>query len=446
MFRSVVAAGVGVVVLWLMAGCTKRNPAVCCTTEEDCERSGLPTPTTCEDALVCLANSCQPPPTCQADSDCSGELVCDIPNEVCAQCLESSTCGDKICDASTHSCRQCESDDECTGGFCSTVTKRCLLSIVPNYMPDVCNDTSGTDLMITTDTAVDTSDAAACNGGVLTQPAPGPEICVLHYRTLFVQGGFTLSVRGSRAIALVADTSVSIGGTLDLDATGSLSGPGGGTSVSGGEPGPDVGGGGAGFAQPGGDGGTNAKSGRTGNNGGEMIDVPRSLLGGPRAGGALGGGGGGAATVIACRGATTVTGMISANGGGAGPSPANQGAAGGGAGGYVALQGRTVVVNGRAFANGATGGGGGDGFNGGPRGVDGPRSSVVCAIPPGNGGSGGCLSRHADAGGAGDGGTMPGGGGGSIGYLSIFTTVEGATVSPSDASPIFIRPEMLETR
>jgi hypothetical protein len=292
------------------------------------------------------------------------------------------------------------------------------------------------------DTGLDTN----CNGGILHQEGAA-DICILRYRAIDITTAGTLQATGVRALALVADEPIVIDGLLDVSAATTLSGPGGGTVISGSV------GAGAGFATTGGAGGN-------GNAGGPKSTDPAIitvLIGGSRSTiGVLGmpnsGGGGGAATVIACRGSVSVTGTIDAGGGGGGggrgglTAGAMFGGAGGGAGGNVVLQGVAISVTGSVFANG--GGGGAGWLSGNPTGdfgTDGLMSSSQPApggasfAGTGPGGTGG-IQGVAPGNGLGPSaaGATPGGGGGSIGFFQTYTPADiSPTLMPRAASPPF---------
>jgi hypothetical protein len=309
---------------------------------------------------------------------------------------------------------------------------------------------------------------ANCNGGVVAQTG-GPDLCVVHYRSISIADGSTVLITGNgtaqgRVIAFVADDDLTIAGTLDIAAHGAKNGPGGGVLDSGGHANNPTGngGGGAGGSTPGAPGG-NASIDGGASNGGAAIMNPAlfsALIGGSSCGrGAtlpdvddmFMAGGGGAATLVSCHGVVMVSGIISAGGAGGiagfkfGTSIFVPGQ-GGGAGGYVVLQGLKVDVTGQLFANGGAGGGGmQSNQNGGMAGQDGQLSDVFPAqggstqTDEGAGGAGGIGTADPQKGKhpAGAGATA-GGGGGSVGFLQIYTP-EGLspTVTPSHVSPAF---------
>lgn len=209
-----------------------------------------------------------------------------------------------------------------------------------------------------------------------------------------------------------------------------------------------------------------------GSTGGALVADPSLgdvLLGGPRVppstsplAFSFGGGGGGAATLIACRGVVSVTGTIAAGGGGGAGAvqpqlPVPQGGGhGGGAGGYVALQGLSINLTGKVFANGGGGSSGAAFPNTGLPGHDGLRSAIAAASggPGANGtGAGGMGGWIGGAPGFGFhpnpavSGAQPGGGGGSVGFFQSFTPAGvSAALAPTAASPAFRPGKQVNTR
>jgi hypothetical protein len=338
----------------------------------------------------------------------------------------------------------------------------------PRYLPDICDAVAtATDFTVTGSASFDTQLANNCTGGVVGQDS-GPEICVVRYGAIKIVHDATLVVVGTRALAFVADSAVTIEGVLDVSASGITAGPGGGTVISGGNASGATGGGGAGYRTPGGAGGSVTDDGGGAAGGGAATDpsIVTVLLGGSRprtlvTAGPIAGGGGGAATLIACRGAVSVTGTIDAGGGGgtggghAGLTVTATAGAGGGSGGTVVLQGLTITVTGQVFANG---GGGGAGTTmptqDGRAGADGTRSATDAALGggavsgAGSGGAGGYqattprVGLHPTAAGA-----TPGGGGGSMGFFQTYTPMGVTpTLAPTAASPTFSVNKVIKTR
>jgi hypothetical protein len=345
----------------------------------------------------------------------------------------------------------------------------CRSSIVPKYLPTVCDTpATGSSLTLIADTALDTTDDSKCSGGVIAQSL-APDICVLRYGSISVPPGVTFSVAGSRVLALVADDGLSVDGVLDVSADETKSpptGPGGGFTFSGARSDDHVGGGGAGLRTVGAPGGNATTNGGAANGGAASNPLMNpALVGGPSSGvaGANGGVGGGGATLISCRGSITISGTLDAGGGGGSPgfqlvqTPPKPtlllGGGGGGAGGYVVLQARTINVTGRVYANG---GGGGEGLNGTPTrapGADGGRS--LAPAPGGgtfpnesSGGAGAAGTTVAKPGSKATGSTTSaGGGGGSMGFFQTYTPAGFTpTLTPSEASPGFEPNLTIDTR
>lgn len=452
----------------LAVSCTKRNPAVCCTTEADCAAVGLPLGSTCAEGS-CVENACVDQ-ACQAESDCPsgapycsaagscvqclgvgqcGTLHCDEASNSCVECLSTADCVDgKVCDTAIHACTKCEASSECPSGICDLDTGRCVgtARITPKFTPTACDGTADTPLVLDGVVALDTDDPATCNSGYVGQLA-GPQICIVHHSKITIAATAMVSSRGTRALALVSDGDLLILGVVDVGSTRTKNGPGGGFETDGVTTGRD-GFGGAGFRTAGAAGGNDATDGGAANGG--PARPARSttgiLVGGP---GSAGVAGGGALSVVSCRGKVTVSGMISSSGAGGGAGTAMQptrGGGGGGAGDYVILQGMEIEVTGRLFANGGSGGSGGP-FNAvkGERGQDGLLSATMAAL-------GGPATAGAGAGGNGGyvGGTpkvghallgtssTSGGGGGSTGFLETATPAgRTPTITTIDLSPPF---------
>jgi hypothetical protein len=314
----------------------------------------------------------------------------------------------------------------------------------------VCDDVETTQLAVTNDLAIDTSDAANCT--LIVTQSTGPEICVIHHESIVVDPDRTIRVTGTRAIALVADRQFDMSGIVDASASTSTNGPGGGIIKSGGG-GNLISGGGAGNRTKGGDGGNAASNGGAVNGGVAQLNQSQvvELFGGPQAikatGTAFPGGSGGAATLICCRCELSVSGTIDVNGAGGGGGTLNTNGSfgppgGGGAGGSIVLQGMQVTVAGELFSNGGGGGAGGNTLNASTGGEKG-RRATSCANGgvgqpgAGSGGFGGCGLTSPGVGLAAM-NNRAGGGGGSTGFLLTYTPA-GVTpaVNPSVVSPPF---------
>ncbi len=416
------------------------------------------------------------PASCSVDNHCSDPALpfCDVegtlggePGEcIAVGCTagEFAQCdGDRavVCNASgdDYDVVQCEfgCSDEAQGcNVCTPGSADCKARIIPRYLPDVCEVlASAPALTISASTMLDTNLDASCNGGVVEQ-LDGPSICVVRYATIALERNQTLAVTGMRALALVADESLTIDGILDVGARRGSAGPGGGFVTSGG--GWDTannGAGGAGFRTAGAPGGSLTADG-WGGSGGQATPDPSllvNLVGGtrPQPTPFHSAAAGGAATLISCSGEVSVPGIIDAGGGG-GPGGGAGGnlalASGGGSGGYVVLQAMNVTVSGEVYANGGGGGAGNPevtlrfvGYGG----EDGSRSATVSAaggpaiIGEGAGGAGGRGNALPQAGKKAMGSqATAGAGGGSVGYFQTYTPA-GVTPSltPLGASPAF---------
>lgn len=454
---TLIKASIPLFSLMVAIGCTKRNPAACCTTAADCDVKGLPEGTTCDDGLTCVNNECTPATACEADSDCSPPVArCDTERSFCVACLSNADCEDEVCDQASRTCAPCSADEQCETGYCSASTNLCESGILtPKYVPGACDGSGVAPLVVSMDAVIDTSDDTWCHGGIIPQTS-APEICILRYTTIDVTA--TLTLVGTRVVALVADGDISIEGTLDASGANvrGLSGAGGGTSISGGGRSSTVGGGGAGFRTAGGHGGG------TTNGGAATVISSTVLVGGPRSPGLSGGAGGGALTLISCRGRVSTSGAVLAGGEGGSQGPQilgpSEGGGGGGAGGQVVFQARSLNLGGLIAANGGGGGGGAGCTSGGPDGQDG-NFSVCMGIPDignkGGGGAGGCQQNVPGAGGVpftpglcpdGVSTPTPGGGGGSMGYIrTAMPAGRTPTVTSTTISPAFELNETLET-
>lgn len=400
------------------AGCTSPNPASClednfCSdpAKPYCDKDG----TVAGTAGACIAVSCT-----------AGAFL---------QCTDDKTAS--VCTPTGDNYGPVPCEFGCGSGGCLPCnTAGCEKHIIPKYLPSVCDQlTTNPEKTIAVDTMVDTTSASMCDQ-VVTQVG-GPEICVLRGATVTVEAGKTLSAKGTRVLALVADRNLTIAGIVDVSANSTENGPGGGVTKSGTDAG--AAGGGAGYRTPGAAGGANSGDGGS-NDGGPATSNPNlitTLLGGTQptrvAPNQLPGGAGGGVTVISCRGAISVTGTIDAGGGGglgdfvvAQPVTFRH-ASGGGSGGTVVLQASSITVSGGIFANGGAGGGGGSPGN---NGSDGLRSTMPAPGAPmggvdmtgGAGGYGGALvpptsgARTAPP----DCGLGCGAGGASAGYILTY--------------------------
>jgi hypothetical protein len=356
--------------------------------------------------------------------------------------------------------------------------------IEPRYLPEICDQPAQIEnLIISGSASFDPNLDSNCNGGIVAQTG-APGICVVRYRRIEIAADTALRISGradtvkpenvGRSIAFVADDELTVAGLLDVSAKGFVNGPGAGLVISGGgtlvsSQTVHIAAGGSGGKTPGAAGG-NASADGGANNGGVATSDPAVLavlIGGAAAWRSSqdanlslgGGGGGGAATLISCRGQVTVSGTINAGGGGGSGGQSAIGlcapAFAGGAGGYVVLQGKYVAVTGGVFANG---GGGGAGCRAnlaaGTNGLNGLASDTMAATGgtpengEGMGGDGGVGTRSPTVGGRPT--TTPataGGGGGSVGFLQVYTPSDSEPMlSSAKASPSFQPNGTIKTR
>ena len=398
---------------------------------------------------------------CAADGVTVTQETCEAGcNADAARCNE--------CDPSTVTCadsalRACgpegliASTENCSLGCLAGEAPHCA-HIVPEFLPSVCDVAASQPTLVIPGgqvNALDTNVAANCTGGIIAQPN-GPEVCVVRYGTISIDG--FLQVTGQRAVAFVADSTLEINNIVDVSATRRVSGPGGrrtsgaAASAAGG-----AGGGGAGGKQVGGNGGSAGELNDGQGTGGAIIDPLTTQLfeGGARAASVsgfngnyrpTGGGGGGALMLISCTGEVQVAGTIEAGGGGGdggGDGSASSeislfGGAGGGAGGYVVMQGARVTVSGKLFANGGGGGGGCSTSNCvGVSGEDAAQIKARGGSGQGGGSAGGAGGFGATTAVTGSAGTPPGGGGGSVGRFQIFTPAGVAPTNTATSQPAF---------
>jgi hypothetical protein len=437
-------------VLWLLTACSFPKPAdvPSCTANEFVGCDGN------------VAQTCDQTGDGVVVTDC-GAAGCNADAKRCNQCAPSTD----SCGSEPNAIELCGADgmragtDTCSLGCIASPMGHCAY-LEPRYLPDVC-DSPATIPAFTISTLVgfDTGLDNNCTGGVVHQEGAA-NICVVRYGSIDITATGTLLVSGARALALVTDGALRIEGELDVNAAGQGNGPGGGAILSGDIATSTLGGGGAGFATAGANGGSAGGDGGGGLGGGKATDpsLLTVLVGGTRPDRGFGGnsqgsgGGGGAATLISCRGAISITGLIDAAGGGGpgGRSGLFAGSmfagGGGGAGGNVVLQGLAITVTGQIYANG---GGGGAGWV--PGGAPGQAGSDGMRSPTGAASGGHAFGSEGGGGAGGVRGTapgfglqpsvtssLPGGGGGSIGFFQTYTP-SGVipTLTPSAASPSF---------
>lgn len=112
-------SAVGVLVgLCLFASCTKPNPALCCTSADDCAAVGLHQDSKpCASGLACISNTCVLAPDggagCASSDQCSGTSP--------------------FCDPGTHECRACAADSECASSVCDLEAGSCIAASAVLY-------------------------------------------------------------------------------------------------------------------------------------------------------------------------------------------------------------------------------------------------------------------------------------------------------------------------
>lgn len=332
---------------------------------------------------------------------------------------------------------------------------------------------------VTPPSPFNTGNAAACT--LIYAQSDGVELCVVAADEIVVTGELTAT--GPRPLVLVAATSITVSGSIDVSSTAQPPRRGAGsqgaacTNATAGanDRGGGGGGGGGTFSTRGGTGGT----GDTNQNGPPVgmavggasgIDQPApiTLRGGCR--GAVGGEGGdsdgvnpggsgglgGGAIALVSGKTITVPGSVYASGAGGGTMPGQngtsncvpgnggfeQGGGGGGSGGMIVLDAVALAVSGRVAANGG-GGSGGGGCQGGMHGGDGTTGMWNMQAPGGigdtasggaNGGAGAARTSSISL----DGGANISGGGGGGGGLGFVWTkgplAGGAMISPAPVS------------
>jgi hypothetical protein len=293
---------------------------------------------------------------------------------------------------------------------------------------------------------------AGCTGGqrqARVAQSDGSAMALVVARTITVERGMVVRVRGTLPLVLVALDSVTVDGTVNAAALGETGGPGGASARPEGK-GAGVGPGAGTGDRPGGGGG-GSHCGRGGSGGPDHLGGPgnaggtRYLAGViPLAGGSSGGngatwpggGGGGAIQLAAGRKIVIGPGGVIHAGGGGGEREGG----GGGSGGAILLEAPVVEMAGVLAANG---GGGGSGGNFGSDATPDAEAALGGAAVRLNTGEGGAGAAGTVADGA-DGNPNPtfvngdysGGGGGGAGYIRIqaATSMVTGILSPAPGS------------
>jgi hypothetical protein len=271
----------------------------------------------------------------------------------------------------------------------------------------------------------------------------GDEIALFGARTIRIEAGMTVLVRGARPLALIATDTVSIAGTLRASALGDEGFAGGWSALPEGKG--DGRGPGAGIGSAPGGGGGGSYCGRGGAGGPNHTDAPGNPSGPsygnplvvPLRGGSSGGnggiweagGGGGAIQIVARRLIhVTPTGVVNVGGGGG-----EREGSGGGSGGALLLEAPTVTIDGVLAANGG-GGGSSAQFGEDATPDDHPApGGMAHLLNTGEGGAGSAGTIvDGDAGKANPtfaNGDYSGGGGGGAGFIRINANLDGAIIT-----------------
>jgi hypothetical protein len=384
----------------------------------------------------CAEYTCAGHGRCRVDDQDQAFCECDqgwFPTEDKLDCIENNcagNCGDMGC-CGTRCCVPLPSNSAVIGELADNGISRSA----PGSFNTDSECTAGSSL-----------------GGCELVAVAGPDMCVCRLDSLTVGGSFR--VTGEAALVVLAYSTITVGGTVNLSA--SMGSSGNGAVVQPDEEAANWRGGKAG------------SNGTVGGNAGEparpanLIPFEGGQVGQNGCGGTKGGGAGGALQLVAGQ-SITITGAVHASGGGGlggQTDPDNQclGGAAGGSGGSLLLEAPVVTYGGNFFANGGSGGGGGN--NEGSTGENGRdavagtdpvlggqgRDGSTCALHgPIEGGDGGQGSSGDSSGGDGQdydhnqceqlpyvGG---GGGGGGAGRLRINTRQDCACTGTYSPSP-----------
>src|SRR5690606_781182 len=106
------------VLLVVLLGCTKPNPNRCCTDEADCQATGIPVGSTCDDGLLCRGHQCIAI-TCEAVAECDASAPYCVAGACAEACGDDSHCPGlaqsdtaRYCVAS--SCVECRDSGDCS--------------------------------------------------------------------------------------------------------------------------------------------------------------------------------------------------------------------------------------------------------------------------------------------------------------------------------------------
>ncbi|HET7505184.1 MAG TPA: hypothetical protein VFK02_29400 [Kofleriaceae bacterium] len=335
---------------------------------------------------------------------------------------------------------------------------------VPGFL-DLCAQAPPTiNLDVSTGQALNTDSDPRCR----TFPQPGGSaVCLIYVSNASIAAAGSLTVTGSRPLAIASTSTITIAGTLDVGSRGTQVGPAADSTacmfaaIPELDPGGAGGGAGGTFTLAGGDGGQGDDDDSRGQDGKALpgrhgtsatITVLRGGCRGQAGGdestdvGAGNGGSGGhsgGALYLVARQSITIPGTIRATGARGEGGQTQSGGGGGGSGGLVVIEAPTITVAGQISANGGGGGQGGGrvgttDFTGQP-GTDGALGATPATggfgannndVRFSTGGAGGAGTTGATA------GTVSivggGGGGGAAGVIKLLgtPTLGGSTISP----------------
>lgn len=193
-------------------GCTRHNPASCCSTQEQCDSFGLKGITGCASDQVCdstgtcqmaqcmTSADCTSPAApvcidqlctakCMTNMDCTGLSAAPYcaSDGACVACTDSSQCSADapVCDSTTRSCRACTVDSECASGVCEEAIGACAAASDIVYL-----SLNGTD-------SGDCTSAAPCaTFGYALGEATGARDIVRILAGTFDVGASTIAVTG----------------------------------------------------------------------------------------------------------------------------------------------------------------------------------------------------------------------------------------------------------
>ncbi len=441
-----------------------------CMPATGCQYSALPAGTPCDDGKACTSED-----RCQADATCAGAPVeCPAPANPCltAACGDGPGCTMTARPAGT----PCGDGGVCrAGAVCGSPfpyePSNFSVAAVPAPSAAVTVDCSvDFDSTNPPATALQWCGRPGPRPLRVTQTDGGIQHVVLPVTRLTVTPAGRLRFTGANPVIVAVYGDAELAGAVEANAEGQVSGPGGGRSNLCGTGGPGnsngglgaigAGGGGGGFGGAGNVGGNSsngAQGGTLGGVNGNAVLVPlRGGCGGGRGGDNGGeGGGGGGALQLSVAGQLTVSGRLSAAGGGGRGAPgdnARSGGGGGGSGGGLLLEADRLTLTGLITANGGSGGEGNSNAGlvadtAGAPGLDGRTDGGERTPNGGNnstaGGNGGVGGAKAGAAERGDNGTNEnaggggGGGGGGVGRIRLnFSTAcsAGGTLSPTPDS------------